>query len=57
MLQHFILQCETPYHKAVTISFYLEDFLKLSSAALSIVNKQEILKVSTYLAHFTITAF
>ena len=49
--------CETPNHKAVTIFFYLEDILKFFSASLSIVNKQEILKVTTYLAHIIIIAF
>ena len=49
--------CETPNHKAVTIFLYVEDILKFSSATLSIVSKQEILKVTTYLAYFTIIAF
>ena len=49
--------CETPHYKAVTIFFYLEDMLlKFSSASLSIVSKQEIQKVTTYLAHITIIA-
>ena len=47
--------CETPNHKAVTI--YLADSLKFSSASLNIVSKQEILKVTIYLAHITMIIF
>ena len=48
--------CETCNHRAVTIFFYLED-IKFSSVSLNIVSKQEILKVTTYLAHITNIAF
>ena len=47
--------CETPNHNATTI--YLADSSKFSSASLNIVSKQEILKVTIYLAHITMIIF
>ena len=49
--------CETPSRKAVTILFYLEDIFKFPSTSRNIVSKQEILKITTYLAHITMIAF
>ena len=46
--------CETPNHKTITFFFYLENILKFLFVSPSLVSKQEILKVTTYLAHIFI---